>query len=159
MKKALLIKRIIAKLAESVENLERAARASHAEATHESSKAESKYDTRGLEAAYLAGGQARQAKELLQTIEAFEKLPVKPFGVADAIDLGALVELEMDGATSSFFIGPKGGGLEVEHAGAEITVITPQSPLGEGLVGRKKGERWTSKLGGRSVKYHIAGVS
>jgi hypothetical protein len=54
--------------------LEKAARASHAEATHESSKAESKYDTRGLEAAYLAGGQARQVKEILDSIKAYEAL-------------------------------------------------------------------------------------
>ena len=58
MKKAQLLKQIVASLSESLGVLEKAARASHAEATHESSKAESKYDTRGLEAAYLAGGQA-----------------------------------------------------------------------------------------------------
>ena len=61
MKKAELIKQIVASLTENLELLQKAARASHEEATHESSRAESKYDTRGLEAAYLAGGQARQA--------------------------------------------------------------------------------------------------
>ena len=69
MNKSLLIKQIIAALGESLEVLERAARASHAEATHESSRAESKYDTRGLEAAYLAGGQARQAKEIIDSMK------------------------------------------------------------------------------------------
>ena len=58
MEKSRLIKQIVASLSQSLGVLEKAARASHAEATHESSKAESKYDTRGLEAAYLAGGQA-----------------------------------------------------------------------------------------------------
>jgi hypothetical protein len=42
-----LIRQIVASLRESFGVLEKAARASHAEATHESSKAESKYDTRG----------------------------------------------------------------------------------------------------------------
>ena len=55
MNKSQLLKEIVAALGESLETLERAARASHNEATHESSRAESKYDTRGLEAAYLAG--------------------------------------------------------------------------------------------------------
>ena len=159
MKKALLIKRIIAKLSESVETLEKAARASHEEATHESNKAESKDDTRGLEAAYLAGGQARQARELLQAVEAYESFAAKRFAPEEAIDVGALVELEADGASSSFFLGPKGGGLEVEQNGAEITVITPQSPIGQNLMGKKKGDRWTTKLGGKTVKYHIAAVS
>ena len=60
MDKSRLIKQIVASLSQSLGVLEKAARASHAEATHESSKAESKYDTRGLEAAYLAGGHLRQ---------------------------------------------------------------------------------------------------
>ena len=75
MHKAQLIQQIIASLSESLALLEKAARASHAEATHESSKAESKYDTRGLEAAYLAGGQARQAKEIMDSIELYRALP------------------------------------------------------------------------------------
>jgi tetratricopeptide (TPR) repeat protein len=62
MKKNELIQKIIASLAQSLANLQKGAQASHAEATHESSKAENKYDTRGLEAAYLAGGQARQGE-------------------------------------------------------------------------------------------------
>ena len=83
MKKAELIKQIITSLTESLEVLEKAARASHEEATHESSKAESKYDTRGLEAAYLAGGQARQAKEILDSIKAYEALTTKDFALGE----------------------------------------------------------------------------
>src|ERR1700687_4188305 len=101
MKKALLIKQIIASLTDNLGVLEKAARASHAEATHESSKAESKYDTRGLEAAYLAGGQARQAKENLGSIKIYQSLSVKEFDPDDPIDLGALVELESDGVRST----------------------------------------------------------
>src|SRR4029077_13153808 len=98
MKKNLLLKQIVAALGESLEVLANAARASHAEATHESSRAESKYDTRGLEAAYLAGGQARQAKETMDAIKVYETLPLLTFAAGDPIDLTALVELETDGA-------------------------------------------------------------
>jgi hypothetical protein len=45
MKNAQLINQIVTSLTESLAVLEKAARASHEEATHESSKAESKYDT------------------------------------------------------------------------------------------------------------------
>jgi transcription elongation GreA/GreB family factor len=38
-------------------------------------------------------------------------------------------------------------------------VITPQSPLGQTIMGRKEGQRWTTKLGGSTVKYHILSVS
>src|ERR1700748_1835852 len=113
MNKTQLKKKIVAALRESLGVLEKASRASHAEATHESSRAENKYDTRGLEAAYLAGGQARQARELADAIELYEKLPVRDFSKTDPIDLGALVELEANSERSFYFIGPKGGGLEI----------------------------------------------
>ena len=158
-RKAELIKQIVASLSESLAVLEKAARASHAEATHESSKAESKYDTRGLEAAYLAGGQARQAKEIMDSIKLYETLTPKDFAPDEPIDLTALVEMDADGTHSFYFIGPKNGGLEVEHRRKEITVITPQSPLGQNLVGKKVGERWTAKFGNTVVKYHIVSVS
>src|SRR5690606_40067799 len=41
-----------------------ALKASHEAATHAESKAENKYDTRGLEAAYLADGQRRRVHEI-----------------------------------------------------------------------------------------------
>ncbi len=158
MKKAQLIKQIVASLSENLGVLEKAARASHAEATHESSKAESKYDTRGLEAAYLAGGQARQAKEIRDSIKLYEALRTKDFAPIEPIDLTALVELDADGMRSNYFIGPKNGGLEIELQRKEITVITPQSPLGQNLMGKKAGQRWTGKLGGSIAKYQIVSV-
>ncbi len=158
MKKAHLLSLIVASLSDSLGVLEKAARASHEEATHESNKAESKYDTRGLEAAYLAGGQARQAKEILDAITLYEGLASKDFAPGEPIDLTALVELDTDGIRSTYFIGPKNGGLEIEHQRTEIMVITPQSPLGQNLMGRKAGQRWTAKIGGSTVKYHIVSV-
>jgi transcription elongation GreA/GreB family factor len=159
MEKAQIIKQIVASLSESLGVLAKAARASHAEATHESSKAESKYDTRGLEAAYLAGGQARQAKEILDSITLYETLASRDFDADDPIDLTALVELEVGGTRSFYFVGPKNGGLEIEHLRKEITVITPHSPLGQNLMGKKMGQRWTAKLGGSVVNYRILSVS
>jgi transcription elongation GreA/GreB family factor len=159
VKKAQLIKQIIASLTESLGVLEKAARASHEEATHESSKAESKYDTRGLEAAYLAGGQARQAKEILDSIKAYETLATRNFAPGEPVELTALVELDADGTRSTYFIGSRNGGLEIKHQRQEIRVITPQSPLGQNLLGRSAGQRWAAKLGGSTVKYQIVSVA
>src|SRR5262245_27817519 len=158
IKKTELLARIVEALHNNLAVLDKAARAAHAEATHESSKAENKYDTRGLEAAYLAGGQARQAKEIQDSITAFESLAIKQFSTGEPIDLTAVVELEMDGVLSTYFIGPKAGGLEIEDAGQEILVITPQSPLGKSLIGRKSGDRWLAELNRSKVKYHVVSV-
>ena len=158
IQKAHLLRQIVASLTDNLGVLEKAARASHEEATHENNKAESKYDTRGLEAAYLAGGQARQAKEILDSIALYEALTVRDFAPGEPIDLTALVELDTDGMRSTYFIGPKNGGLEIEHQRKQIMVITPQSPLGQNLMGRESGQRWTTKIGGSTVKYHIVSV-
>lgn len=158
MNKAQLLKQIVASLSESLEVMETAARASHAEATHESSKADNKYDTRGLEAAYLAGGQARQAREILDSIKIYQALALRDFASGAPIDMTALVELNFDGTQSTYFIGPRNGGLEIVYRRKEITIITPQSPLGQTLMGKKAGDRWTTKLGKTNVKYHIVSV-
>ena len=147
MNKRILIKKIVARLTEELQVYFRAAHASRTEATHESSKAENKYDTRGLEASYLARGQSKQAAEIEAAIVEFEKLAVRNFGADELIDLGALVELEHGGESSFYFIGPRAGGTEVLHDKKEILVITPQSPLGEQLMGKISGDQPQLKLG------------
>src|SRR6201987_280708 len=94
MNKTKLLKQIIASLSKRLDVSDKAARASHAEATHESSKAENKYDTRGLEAAYLAGGQARAAKEIIDAIKLYEAMKPRVFEKGAEIDVGALVEVK-----------------------------------------------------------------
>jgi transcription elongation GreA/GreB family factor len=141
MNKRTLIKKIIAKLTGELEVYFRAAQFSRAEATHESNKAENKYDTRGLEASYLARGQSKQAAELEEAIAEFEKLKVRDFALGDKIEIGAVVELEITGERFFYFIGPRAGGTEIVQDKKEILVITPQSPLGQQLVGKKSGEK------------------
>ncbi len=159
MNKRAVIQKIVAKLTSELEGYFRAAQAAHAEATHEQNKAENKYDTRGLEAAYLARGQSRQAKEVEAAIAAFEKLEARAFQKGEAIDLGAVVELETKGERTIYFIGPKAGGTEVVHDGREILVITPQSPLGEQLQGKKQGDRLQLAIAGGRDQYRVLMVA
>jgi transcription elongation GreA/GreB family factor len=153
-----IIKKITAKLAGELEVYFRAAQFARAEATHEQNKAENKYDTRGLEASYLARGQSRQAAELEAAIVEFEKLDPRPLADGAAIGLGALVELEHGGEFTIYFLGPRAGGTEIVHDKKEILVITPQSPLGEQLMGRKQGDRPQLNFGGAKQAAHIVRV-
>jgi transcription elongation GreA/GreB family factor len=158
MNKRAIIKKIITRLTDELEIYFRAAKFSRAEATHESSKAESKYDTRGLEASYLARGQSKQAAEIEAAIAEFEKLPAKKFDDDEPIGLGALVELETGGENLFYFIGPRAGGTEILHDQKEILVITPQSPLGEQFLGKKSGDKLQLKLGGEIRAAEIINV-
>ena len=156
--KRAIIKKIIAALTDELEIYFKAAIASRAEATHEQSRAESKYDTRGLEASYLAHGQSRQAAEIEAAIAAFRKIAIRDFQPGDPADLGAFVELEHDGERLFYFIGPKAGGTEIVHDKKEILVITPQSPLGGQLCGRKAGEVLQLNLPGDRRQYRVIEV-
>jgi hypothetical protein len=156
--KRALLKKILAQIQAEVQSYAKAAKAAHAEATHEQNKAENKYDTRGLEAAYLAGAQSRQAAVAQQAIEDFTKLPLKEFTATDAIDLSALVEVESRGERSLFFLGPCKGGLEIQQNGREVIVLTPQAPLGQQLVGRKQGDRFKWGDGRFAAEYQIVSV-
>lgn len=158
MNKHVLVKKIVAHLTAELELYAKAARAAHAEATHEQSKAENKYDTRGLEAAYLARGQSRQAAEVEEAIEQFKKLIVRDFTPEDSIDLGALVELEGSKERALYFIGPRAGGTEISMEKKELLVITPPSPLGQQLVGKKQGDRLKIEIGGRRDAYRVVSV-
>jgi hypothetical protein len=118
-----LIKKIVAHLAGGLELYYHAARAARDEATHEQNKAENKYDTRGLEASYLARGQSRQAAETEKDIQQFEALVVRKFAPQEPVGLGALVELESKDGRSFYFIGPRAGGTEIIHDRQEVMAI------------------------------------
>ena len=159
MNKRALIQKIVAQLTSELGVYFRAAMNSRAEATHEQSKADNKYDTRGLEASYLARGQSKQAAELEAAIKEFEKLEVRKFSPGEEIRVGALGELEADGEVSFYFIGPRAGGTEVVQDKKEVLVITPKSPLGAQLMEKKQGDRPHLLLAGRKQSAHIVSVT
>jgi hypothetical protein len=138
-RKSQLLAQIRAELRAQLERLSKAAHEAHAAATDPGSKAEGKYDTRSLEASYLAAGQARQVDELAESVRIFETLTLPDFEMDDAIDAGALVEAELNGDTVLFLLVPAAGGLVIEHDGMEITLLTPASGLYQKLLGMVRG--------------------
>jgi len=138
--KAELVDRIRRHLAERLERLRRTADATRAAATDPDSKAESKYDTRRLEASYLASGQARQVEEAAAAVRAFERLELPDFDLDQAIAPGALVEADLDGDTHHFLLVPAGGGLTLDDRDGEITLLSPDSPLYRQLLGLHLGD-------------------
>ncbi|MEB0075973.1 GreA/GreB family elongation factor [Pseudomonas sp. CCI3.2] len=132
---------IIAKLKIDLDVLQRAAQTAYETATHEENIAENKYDTLGLEASYLATGQARRVEEIRQSLLLFQNLHLRPFDTLRGIQIGDLVSLETDtGSQQQLFIGPDAAGLKIQQGDRSITVITPHAPLGKSLVGKARGD-------------------
>jgi len=138
--KSPLLDLIRAELRAQLSRLAKAATETHAAATDPGSKAEGKYDTRSLEASYLAAGQARQVDEIATALRTFEALSLPAFPSDAEIDAGALVEVDSQGETAFYLLVPASGGLVITHAGGEITLLTPASGLYRKLLGRHVGD-------------------
>lgn len=146
-------------LREELERQTSAAQSSREEAISEESRPENKWDTHSQEAAYLAEGQARLAAELSATLVLYQSLPLRAFGADEPVALGALVGAVGDPNSEVhwYFLGPQGGGIEVQVAGRRILVVTPASPLGRQLVGRRRGE--SVRLPGKGPARSLALIS
>lgn len=163
MNKRAIIQKIVATLDAELALYAQSARAAHADATHEQSKAENKYDTRGLEASYLARGQSLQIVETEVARALFDSLELRDFGPQTPIHMGALVELETEQAAGTperalYFIGPKAGGTEIVHAKKSILVLTPESPLGREVMGKRQGDSFQFSRGGQTRHCRIVAV-
>jgi hypothetical protein len=138
--KAALLDRIREYLNLRLDRLSQAARDAHAAATDPGSKAESKYDTRSLEASYLASGQAKQVEDAAEAVALFSTLNLPDFEMNDPIDAGALVEIDLDGEATHYLLVPAAGGVSIDDEGREITLLTPASGLYRKLLGLKVGD-------------------
>ena len=109
-------------------------------ATNEEARAESQWDTQGLEASYLAAGQADQARQWAEAIEELGAEKQEILHLKNSVSLGALLKCDFGGDEEYFFFAGVAGGHVVPMEGHEVTVITPQSPLAGRLLGLKAGE-------------------
>lgn len=157
--KEALIAQVLEDLNGRLAALYQSARAAYEGATHEESRAEDKYDTRGLEASYLAGAQAKRTEELEDAIARYLNLKARSFGDSDPIALTALVQIEVDGIESLYFMGPEAGGTKLIQGGKTITVITPKAPLGKKLIGSLADDEFNLTIGGVKRSYLIVSVA
>ncbi|MCB1124601.1 MAG: hypothetical protein KJT03_23820 [Verrucomicrobiae bacterium] len=154
MEKLAVIDGVIAILEKEIEQGRRASKEAFEAATDEDAYSDGKYDTRSLEASYLAGGQAQIVKELGDALQGFKLLRAQHFmqPPLKQIGLGSLVEIESGGESSWYIIGPGGGGLDVDIDKTKITVLTLHSPLGRKLASKIKGDKIELPNGAGTVK-------
>lgn len=144
--KSILRDELRAQLHAALERAETAHGAALEGATHAEARAENPKDTRGLEQSYLARGQAQRVAELATGVAAVEALALRAFGERDPVAMSALVTIDEEGATLRWFIAPAGGGNVLA---GDVAVVTPSSPLGKALVGKRVGDEVEIRLPGR----------
>lgn len=156
--KAALVQKIQTELQASFEILKAAALATYEDATHEESKPENEYDTRGLEASYLAGAQGKRLAEIEEVFAMYKFLKLRTLTVKDAIQLSALIEAKHNEKTLYIFLVPKGGGMTVAFDGLNIQIVASSSPLGESLLGLHVDDVAVVESPVRTLEYDIISI-
>jgi len=140
-----------------------AAQQAYETATNKQNKAENKYDTLGLEAAYLAEGQSKRVAQYETEVEVFKKFPVKEYIEGARIGVGALVSIVNEQKIEDrLFIGPVAGGLCFSYSENgeqfDIRLVTPASPIGKALIGLEAGDEFTLTVKGKALTHEILTV-
>jgi transcription elongation GreA/GreB family factor len=146
---------LLALVTAELEASERAHRATREGATHEEARPENDKDTRALEQSYLARGQATRVEELRAALADVSSLTLRAFVDAPAA-LGALVTIDEDGRESKLLLAPAGGGARLD--GGAVQVVTPRSPLGRAVLGKREGEEVEVTLAGKTRAMSIVRV-
>jgi hypothetical protein len=99
------------------------------------------------------------ADEIRRLLTIYRFLPRRHYEADDRIIPSALVELKLSATRAFYFVAPQGGGLVTRVDGQPVQVITPQSPLGEALLGKKKGDRISVEIRGGTREYEVLSVT
>ena len=142
MDKRFLVEQLATRLRESATVARRAEKAAAVEAREGATPAEKREDARvALEQGGLARGQAERAARVnaeLATLEVFHP----PQRSGGNIALGSVVEVEDDNQGRTFFLAPVGAGVELTGPDGDgfLSVVTPQSPIGRAVLGKRVGD-------------------
>jgi transcription elongation GreA/GreB family factor len=159
MDKFLLQQQVLKRLAEDLLHAEQAVRAAHETATHEENIAENKYDTLGLEAAYLATGQVRRAEAIRQALANWRQFRPRPYDDRKGIQLGALVCLvDSDDKQQHFFLGPDGGSMKLLSGTQLVQVISSEAPLSRAMLGKREGDEVSLQVAPIRQKFEVLRV-
>lgn len=138
--KAAVLAALRAHIAANLDSLRASQRGTQEGATHEEARPEHAKDTRATEASYLARGLAQRVSDLEDAARLLETLALRPFAADAPVALSALVTAEEDGRSARYFLAPTGAGIELAVAGHTVVVVTPRSPLGRSLLGKRAGD-------------------
>ena len=145
MDKHQLIEQLMQRLAGTAQIALRASEDAANEARDGATPQEKREDARvALEQSRLAKSQGQRAQRALAEIDSLGRFRPLPLGATAAIELGALVEVEDEdsGEGRTFFLAPVGAGVTLTGPGGDgyLSVVTPSSPIGRAVIGRRTGD-------------------
>jgi transcription elongation GreA/GreB family factor len=145
MDKAQLVEQLVAQLEASVRAALAARDGLAAEAREGATPDEKREDARAAhQMAGLGRAQQRRAQQAIAELDSLTGFRPRPLPASAAIGVGAIVEIE-DAETRegrTFFLAPVGAGAMLTGPGGDgiLSVVTPASPIGRAVLGRRMSE-------------------
>lgn len=161
MDKRLLVEQLTEQLRASAHVARKAGEAAAEEARAGATPAEKREDARvALESAGLARGQKERAARTAAEVAVLETFRPRPLPARAPISLGAIVEVEDGSQGRTFFLAPVGAGVELTGPGGDgyLSVVTPASPVGKAVMGRRLGDTIEVVVNGEPVEWAITFV-
>ncbi len=167
--KRFLIEQLAAHLRRTDDVARRAGEEAREAARSLQTESEKKEDGRAaIEFGSLATGQSarsRKVQEELQQLAAFWNRGVPHFSSTSSVGLGAMVDLVVEGEDGeqerTFIMLPVGAGTELTGPGGDgfLSVITPASPVGRALMGRRAGDYVEVTINKETREWRLVEVS
>jgi len=159
MDKGRIIDALLERLHEELSVLRAAAAAAREGATHEDAKPENEYDTRALEQSYLAGAQAARVEVLQASVDVVERSSDAPQPPGASISVGVAVIVDDGEGERRYYLCEVAGGTKLEVDGESWFVLTPSSPLGRKLIGRRVGDVIEHEVRGELRELEISAIA
>lgn len=162
MNKQFLVNQLASRLRESAEVARRAERDAADEARDGATASEKRENARvAQEYSSLARGQGQRADKALAELSALADFHPSALPSRGPIALGAIVEVEDEDTGRTFFLAPVGAGLELSGPGGDgfLSVVTPLSPIGRAVMGRRVGETVEVLVQGEPKEWTITFVA
>lgn len=134
-----IVETLIEKLNTELIEVESAAKSTKDLATADDLKSEGKYDTRAIEASYLASAQNKRVEEIKLDIQMLEDLAIS-IEPATKMQLGSLGLIRCNGQERFYFLSTTSGGSMLMIDDKPILVISVFSPIGDAALGNGPGD-------------------
>ena len=101
---------------------------------------QSRYDTIGVESAWVADGLAKALNEKEMFINRLANFRLDEVG--DKVSLGSIIGISTEGTSllEYYFMLPVAGGYKLQVGDKTIITLTPITPLGKTLIGKQVGD-------------------
>ena len=109
----------------------------------------------------LAKGQGLRSVAAREALDALDGFHARPLSRGEPIGLGAVVEVEGELGGKTLFVAPVCGGEELTGPDGDgiFQVVTPVSPLGRALMGKRTGAQVEVTVGGEPVEWTVTYVA